>query len=432
MSHIALIKLPWVMKDYIKRTYTGRLYNLASRILKDNALPVLASFLLKHGYKASIHTIKRPEEIINIKADVYCFSLCTVDVPTFIETRRFIKKGKIILGGSHPSFDTSLLEYCDTIIIGEGENGLLCALSDLTKGKMRKIYKKPCIENLDNLPRPVWEMMDRPNQVLTIISSRGCRYRCSFCITSKLYNHTWRAMSPQRILQEISPNRKKFVIFQDDNFTLSTKRMWEFLRLKKEMGLNFKWFCFSRTDKIARNPRLFEAMVDEGCTLIYVGIESASDAILKSIKKGTTTQINKTAIEILHDCGIGVWTSVMIGPNDTKETAHKLEEFCIWAEPYLHSTSITTPFIGSDLFQDLDNQGRLLHKKWEFYDGGHCVFQPYHLSPAELESLTLQVEESVWGSIGWHKRLLYFPKLLTKFLNKPYWYLTRRWWWGEW
>ncbi|MHA2246106.1 MAG: B12-binding domain-containing radical SAM protein [Candidatus Hodarchaeales archaeon] len=421
MLHIALVKLPWVMQDCIKHTYTVRLYNLLYTVLKGNALPILGSILLEHGYEVSIHTIQRPEEITKIKADVYCFSLCTIDVPTFIKTRRFIKNGKIIIGGPHPSFDMSLLEYCDTIVIGEGENGLLCALSDLGKGNMKKIYKEPCIENLDNLPRPVWEMMKKSSQFSIIISSRGCSFSCNFCVTSKLYNHKWRAMSPKRILQEISQDSNKFIIFLDDNFTLSAQRVWEFLRLKNEMGMNFRWFCFSRTDIIAKNPQLFESMADEGCSTIYLGIESASDKILKNVGKKTTIQMNKTAIKILHDCGIKVWTSVMIGPNDNKETAQKLEKFCIWAEPYLHSTSITTPFIGTDLFQDLENQGRLLHKKWGLYDGGHCIFKPYHLSPAQIESISFQIDESVWETIGWHKQLLRFPRLL----NKPYWNLSR-------
>ena len=417
MVRVAFVKLPWVMQEDTKRRPSGKLFNFLGEAFHTNALPVLASFLLQHGYNISLHSLKRPEEIVDIEADVYCFSLRTVDVPSFLRVRQFMTNGRIILGGHHASFDMSLLQYCDTIVIGEGELGLLQALSDLKKNRLQRIYNEPCIEELDSLPRPAWEMSQSPNDVTMIISSRGCPFHCTFCCVSRLYNHKWRAMSPKRIMHEINENKEKFVVFLDDNFTLSTKRVREFLSLKKEMGVNFAWFCESRTDTIVKDPKLFESMAEEGCKLIFLGIESANDEILKDVRKGTTNQMNRKAVETLHECGIGVWTSVMIGPYDNEKTSQQLGDFCVWAEPLLHSTSITTPFIGTDLFDEMEKSGRLLHKKWELYDGGHCVFQPDELSPTQIESISLQVDDAVWETIGWHKYFLKFPKLL----KKPLW-----------
>jgi hypothetical protein len=44
-----------------------------------------------------------------------------------------------------------------------------------------------------------------------------------------------------------------------------------------------------------------------------------------------------------------------------------------------------TPLPGTQLFKQLENENRLLHRQWQFYDAMHVVFQPRNLTPLELQ-----------------------------------------------
>lgn len=46
---------------------------------------------------------------------------------------------------------------------------------------------------------------------------------------------------------------------------------------------------------------------------------------------------------------------------------------------------ILTPYPGTPLFEQMNRQGRLLHRNWDLYDTSHAVFRPRHMTPQQLE-----------------------------------------------
>jgi radical SAM superfamily enzyme YgiQ (UPF0313 family) len=63
------------------------------------------------------------------------------------------------------------------------------------------------------------------------------------------------------------------------------------------------------------------------------------------------------------------------------DTVEMIDELRIDVPRY----AIYTPFPGTEAFSRLSKEGRLLHRRWEHYDTQHVVFQPRHMTPAQLD-----------------------------------------------
>ena len=145
-------------------------------------------------------------------------------------------------------------------------------------------------------------------------------------------------------------------------------------------------------DTIARNPKLAGILSEMGTRLIYFGIESLSKKGLEYIGKPLSIEDQKKAIRIINDVGIEIWASIMALPTDTEKTWKKTVTFTKEnIDPKISTVAICTPFPGTALYKRFNSENRLLHKKWQFYDGLHCVFQPYNISAQKLEEI------HIWG-----------------------------------
>jgi len=106
-----------------------------------------------------------------------------------------------------------------------------------------------------------------------MISSRGCPYRCTFCLwPDVLYGHQFRARSPQNVVAEIEQAVRRFghdeIYFDDDTFTIDRQRVLDICRLIRERGLEkeMEWIAQCRVDTVDRE--VLEAMKAAGCGYI--------------------------------------------------------------------------------------------------------------------------------------------------------------------
>jgi anaerobic magnesium-protoporphyrin IX monomethyl ester cyclase len=404
MAKVTLVQMPYIPKDKI---FVKSFYNkFIGGVVKSFTLPMLASYVKQFGHEVEIFLPKRPEDLEKIRdTDAIGFTLLSANYPFFIKSLEFCDKSiPTIVGGPHASFDKELMKSgkVSSVVVGEGENALLKILEALDDNKMpKKVYSEPVIGNLDSLPYVDWGLVDAPRHVGIMCTSRGCPFGCNFCITSKLYGPKWRGMSAGRILDEIEDRKWKIVWFSDDNFILNPERVNEFLNLKEERGLEFSWFCFGRCDTIVDNPGMVKRMKENGCFMMFIGIESMSDKVLNAINKRTTKRINKDAVRILKENGIGIWSATMLGPYDTEDSISSLVAFLNKINPVVHETSILTPFLGTDIYYKLKKEGRLLNEDWGLYDGAHCVYNPYFVSAERLQNAVEDINEAMWEKIKW-------------------------------
>lgn len=93
-------------------------------------------------------------------------------------------------------------------------------------------------------------------------------------------------------------------------------------------------------------------MGEAGARMVFLGIESVTQSVLDSYRKGITASLARQAVELLKKYGIRVWASFVIGDLvDTRETIRKTVEFARSLEPDIAEFSILTPFPGTQLFE---------------------------------------------------------------------------------
>ena len=137
---------------------------------------------------------------------------------------------------------------------------------------------------------------------------------------------------------------------------------------------------------VTDDPRLIRAMALSGCTGVFVGFESLSDANIQHARKRSPRADDYARrVRLFHDNGIQVNGSFVLGFDDDHRdvfarTASWIEENRLECATF----HILTPYPGRPLFREMEAAGRLLHRDWSRYDTGHVVFRPKHLTPEEL------------------------------------------------
>ncbi|RPI60021.1 MAG: radical SAM protein [Planctomycetaceae bacterium] len=148
------------------------------------------------------------------------------------------------------------------------------------------------IADLDSIGFPAWEKVDLKKYAgYGMMTSRGCPYPCTFCSVAPVWNHQSYSRTPQNIVAEmVELNRQAGVdlfLFQDEFFVSGKQQVMDFCRDVRATGLHLKWKAFGRVNLM--DEEMMSAMADAGCLELRFGIESASDAVLKKVRKGFTS-----------------------------------------------------------------------------------------------------------------------------------------------
>ncbi len=155
----------------------------------------------------------------------------------------------------------------------------------------------------------------------TMITSRGCSGKCSFCTTPTFFG-TWNGKEPIKVVDEIEYLINKFgtkkILFLDDNMTVNKKRMYEICNIIEERNINCLFGCLSSISCYDKD--LFERMYKVGFRWIHFGIETGSLRILKLMNKQMDLDYIKKVIKEVKDMGYRVRNSFILDyPSSTKE-----------------------------------------------------------------------------------------------------------------
>ena len=269
--------------------------------------------------------------------------------------------------------------------------------------------------------------------VATIMSSRGCNYRCSFCLYPQvLFQHRLRLRDLNCVINEMEWLKTefgvKFFYFEDDNFTASWKRVEKFCHLLLEKGLRVSWGCLSRTDNItAERIRL---MKESGCFLVKYGVESGVQTTLDAIDKGKVLEEIVHAFAVTKKVGMMTHATVMIGaPHETKETISETRRFVKKLGPDSVQFSICTPLPGTRFWEECVTNGWMSYDRWEDFDGvtGGVLNYP-GLSKREIGEAIQNSYLNYYSSLPHIKqrirRLVQGPERSSQFLRN-FWLLKR-------
>lgn len=364
----------------------------------ENSYPPLGLAYIGAVLEKDDHTVKvfdltldsnRSEEskandIVSFSPDIIGISCMSHNYSNAIKIALYLKTMTgvpIVFGGPHPTImpeDVLKNKFVDFVIMGEGEETFLklCqylgtefyGIDGLCYKNGEKIVIQPrknYIKNLDELPFPARHLLeldkyrlvdDFGHKMATIISSRGCPYRCTYCYKG-LFGVTYRQRGPQNIIEEIKQCKEKFgydsFYFIDDLFTMNSKRVKELTMVIKEEDLNIKWQCLARVNNATLD--MFRQMKNAGCYKVHFGIESGNQNILNMVKKGITLDQVRNAAKCCKEVRIRTKGYFMLGlPGDTVETMRDTLNFASELKLNDMMFSITTPFPGTELWNGID------------------------------------------------------------------------------
>ena len=100
------------------------------------------------------------------------------------------KKGvTVALGGLHAtSLPDEAKKHCDVILLGLGESSFPKFLKELKEGRNKKIYNQGDV-CFDSIPLPRRDLFKNDKYLVpnSMVFSRGCPNKCSFCYVSSFY-----------------------------------------------------------------------------------------------------------------------------------------------------------------------------------------------------------------------------------------------------
>jgi radical SAM superfamily enzyme YgiQ (UPF0313 family) len=312
----------------------------------------------------------------------------------------------VAIGGTHVSFlPTEGLEHGDFVVRGEGEFAFqelvdalqagdgfakIQNLSYREDGKPVHVAERPKIANLDVNPIPDYALIQgwKPGGVVSVATSRGCPFSCTFCSVPGMYGHAFRTHTIDRVLEELKLHRDtRHVFFADDIFTANKKRVKELLSRMIREGITPEWGAQVRTETVD-DPELLTLMRDSSCFNVYVGFESINPRTLKLFqKKQDLDKINR-AIDRFHENNIRIHGMFVVGSDeDDVETIHATADFAKKRNLDSVQFMILTPIPGSPDWDTLYDRGNryVFNTDWEVYDGHHAVHHPRRISPYELQ-----------------------------------------------
>ncbi|MAH48165.1 B12-binding domain-containing radical SAM protein [Candidatus Pacearchaeota archaeon] len=417
----------------------------SASILPPLGLAYVAAVLKKEGHEVEvIDGIAEDIRLEEIGKRAIAFDIIGVESLTAFalrahQTAAEIKKHSkvpVVMGGPHPTalpFEVINDKNVDFVVVGEGEYTFLELVNnfksiDKIKEILGLVYEddqkgavftghRPLLKNLDELPYPglhLFPMKKYKNSetrsakqpALSIITSRGCTFGCTFC-NKKIFGRVFRAHSAKRVVDEIEWLIQNFgarqISIWDETFTLNRKRVIEICNLLIERKLNIPWDCATRVDCI--DYELLKKMKEAGCESISYGIESGSERIIESIKKGFTKSQVITALNATRKVGIEIRTYFVLGfVGETIKDMKQTINFAKKLKPDYATFTLLVPHPQTEEYEEAIKEGTFDDHYWkkivlpEYNFLKNPVYVPKGLTASQLLKIHMKAYRSFYFS----------------------------------
>ena len=326
-----------------------------------------------------------------------------------------------VMGGPHVSFCAreTLLDYpeLDVAVIGEGErtvvelcrtipNGLdLQNVSGIAYRRGPEIYytaRREPIEDLDELPLPDRSLLPLGryralNMPISITTSRGCPFKCIFCVGRKMVGARVRYRSPEKVvdeLQYLGTLNFPQINIADDLFTANKNHCLGVCNEIINRGLKLTWTSFARVDTVS--DEVLGKMKAAGCNAVSFGIESANPQILKAIKKGITLDQVESAVRMCNRAGITPCASFILGlPGETPETIKETMDFGEGLKRLglAYGFHLLAPFPGTEIREQCEQYGiQILTNDWSQYHANRAIVETPEVSRRMMDGIVIEWE----------------------------------------
>jgi anaerobic magnesium-protoporphyrin IX monomethyl ester cyclase len=236
------------------------------------------------------------------------------------------------------------------------------------------------IKPLDDLPLPALELLPMKhyssivvkNPFITMLTSRGCPYKCSFC--SQIYTGAhFRSHSAERILAEMERAEKVFsaqeIVLFDETFGANRKITGAVCAGIRSRGLRFRWNARTRIDLLDED--LLREMWGSGCYMLHLGIEAGSEQTLARMQKGITLDQIHRVVHMAHKIGFQLHGYFMLGyPGETRAQIKETVDLSMRLPLNWASYTVTIPNPRTLLQEQAEEAGLLSPSFWPDYVAG--------------------------------------------------------------
>ena len=321
------------------------------------------------------------------KPYIFGFSAMTAAYKRAMVVSRRVKElypdSIVCIGGVHASAipdEVMSNKHVDIVVRGEGELILpdlyRCikegrSFTDIENISYRQNGKNvhnniaSVIDDLDSLPPfPYHRFTSKKYDLGFVVSSRGCPYGCIFCSNRVTTGMKYRYRSPVSIVDDLEVlyhrHGKTFILFLDDNFLVNKKRIYALIDEIRQRGLDNKMtFSFQARGDNA-DYALFKDLYSSGFKSVFFGMETASNRIMKLIKKGETVEQCINAVRMAKELGFHVSAAFIYGfPTETHSDRINCARLSKELEIDMARFNNATPYPGTELYQIAKKEGAL-------------------------------------------------------------------------
>lgn len=370
---------------------------------QDHGLGLLRTILDRAGIETDLVSLRslrawselparlRRYETLLMNVRSYTFPLARTAATLFKQAN---PQGRVVVGGLHATVALSELvdeQAFDHICVGPGEKVIEAIASD--PGSFPRVVRGGGSESMDD-----WPAMDRrlwpnpglpdfpwpleppcgwgPGPVATMLTSKVCPWRCSFCNEAAYIAHAQRR-SVHSLIDELNFLDRRHgplgsVVLHDSMFFQHPAWLEQWLNDYPTKTRGWPYWAAARADTVRRWPELFESLVTfGGWHTVSIGFESGSDRILKVLNKECTLEDNLFTIELLNRIGDDFvrrgedppkfWANIMLAiPGETRRDVYATMALLKLMKYRIPSISYYAPYPGSALGHQIIAEGKSL------------------------------------------------------------------------
>lgn len=361
----------------------------------NNVFPPLGVLYVAGALRAAGHELivldadpyKRDlvSEVAAFRPELVGFSFLTM---TFDRARDLIAALRVELpqavllgGGAHATVDpegTLAATLLDVVAVGEGERTAVELAAAMRAGeplegvagvvtRAGRGPERTTVDDLDELPFPARDLLGhapylRPpglirgwasSGIASMLASRGCPFRCTYCGSFRQLGRDVRIRSVDNVIAEldhlVAVDNIKGMYWVDDVFTHDRAWTLAFCEALANRPYRLSWGCQSRVSAV--DEELLIAMKRAGCVQIDFGVESGSKQVLRSMHKGIEPMQVEEAFSLTRRLGIRTGASFILGsPGESEQDIEATAALADRIRPDWTVFFYSTPYPGTDLW----------------------------------------------------------------------------------
>ncbi len=423
-------KTPWEMMGDVAALPLG-LAQLAACLEKaDIPVEILDANALELGWEGLGAAIARTSP------DLIGITVYTPHVPEVSRAvcvaRQAAPQAVIVLGGPHVTFTAEetlgTMPQVDVVARGEGDQILVDLARALAAGdglervpgiSLRRdgqIVENPAPPPLDvnTLPMPAFHLlpMDRyrwpelGGTFATILASRGCPFKCTFCSEWPFWRGGWRPYNPEMVVEQLDVLVNRYgrdnIWFGDDCFNVDRDHVAAICEGILRRGIDVNWYYQGRADLLVKHKDLLPLMRQAGNRMVQIGIEAANDEQRDELNKHLHTETIKDAVRLLRQNDIVCQGMMIVGlPTDSPRTFEQKVRLIKRLDVDFPIFTMYTLFPGTQAYEEAVAKGWIeLPADYARYDMGHVLMPTQHMT-----------RRQVWNYTGWAFTSVYFDPI---------------------